>query len=79
MEEAVTRLAEQVLGRAGVGRDDDLRSYGAHSLTLAQLSARLMERFGVRVSVRELLAEPTVVAIACRLESLPTGLDRKVA
>ncbi|WP_410656970.1 amino acid adenylation domain-containing protein [Amycolatopsis sp. lyj-112] len=79
-EEAVTRLAEQVLGRAGVGRDDDLRSYGAHSLTLAQLSARLMDRFEVRVSVRELLAEPTVAAIAGRLESLPAGLDRlKVA
>jgi amino acid adenylation domain-containing protein len=77
-EEAVTRLAEEVLGRAGVGRDDDLRSFGAHSLTLAQLSARLMRRFGVRVSVRGLLAEPTVAAIAGRLDSvLPAGHDRR--
>jgi aryl carrier-like protein len=74
----VTRLAEEVLGRAGLGRDDDLRSYGAHSLTLAQLSARLMRRFGVRVSVRGLLAGPTVAAIAGHLEGLlPTGLDQR--
>ncbi|WP_103352753.1 amino acid adenylation domain-containing protein [Amycolatopsis sp. CA-128772] len=66
-EEAVTRLAEEVLGRAGVGRDDDLRSFGAHSLTLAQLSTRLLRHFGVRVSVRELLAAPTVGAIAARV------------
>ncbi|MET8849750.1 amino acid adenylation domain-containing protein [Amycolatopsis sp. NPDC004625] len=66
-EEAVTRLAEEVLGRAGVGRDDDLRSFGAHSLTLAQLSARLLRHFGVRVPVRDLLAAPTVGAIAARV------------
>ncbi|WP_051767622.1 amino acid adenylation domain-containing protein [Amycolatopsis vancoresmycina] len=68
-EEAVTRLAEEVLGRAGVGRDDDLRSFGAHSLTLAQLSARLLRHFGVRVPVRDLLAAPTVGAIAARVDT----------
>jgi amino acid adenylation domain-containing protein len=68
-EEVVTTLAEEVLGRAGVGRDDDLRMFGAHSLALAQLSARLMRQFGVRVSVRRLLAEPTVAAIAGGIES----------
>ncbi|MDT7796770.1 MAG: hypothetical protein QOI78_203 [Actinomycetota bacterium] len=76
-EEAVTRLAEEVLGRAGVGRDDDLRSFGAHSLTLAQLSARLLRRFGVRVPVRELLAGPTVGAIAARVED--SRYDRQEA
>ncbi len=65
----MTRLAEEVLGRAGVGRDDDLRSFGAHSLTLAQLSARLLRRFGVRVPVRDLLADPTVGAIAARVDN----------
>jgi amino acid adenylation domain-containing protein len=77
-EAAVTELAEEVLGRAGVGRDDDLRSLGAHSLTFAQLSARIMRRFGVRVPVRRLLEEPTVAAIAGRLErSVPTIVDRQ--
>ncbi|MFE9655906.1 amino acid adenylation domain-containing protein [Micromonospora sp. NPDC006431] len=77
-EEAVTGLAEEVLGRAGVGRDDDLRSLGAHSLTFAQLSTRIMRRFGVRVPVRRLLEEPTVAAIAGRLEnSCPATLDRQ--
>ncbi len=68
-EEAVTRLAEEVLGRAGIGRADDLRSLGAHSLTFAQLSARILRQFGVRVPVRRLLAEPTVAAIAGRLDT----------
>ncbi|MEV6694565.1 amino acid adenylation domain-containing protein [Micromonospora sp. NPDC051196] len=69
VEQAVTTLAEQVLGRAGAGRDDDLRSLGAHSLTLAQLSARIVRQFGVHVPVRELLAAPTVAAIAQRIEA----------
>ena len=68
VEQAVTALAEEVLGRAGTGRDDDLRSLGAHSLTLAQLSARIVRQFGVRVPVRELLAAPTVASIAQRIE-----------
>jgi amino acid adenylation domain-containing protein len=68
-EEAVTRLAEELLGRAGLGRTDDLRALGAHSLTFAQLAARILRHFGVRVPVRRLLAEPTVAAIAAHLDS----------
>lgn len=77
VEEAVTRLAEEVLGRAGIGRDEDLRSLGAHSLSLAQLSARLLRRFGVRIPVRALLADPTVGAIAARVDG--TRTDRREA
>ncbi|WP_073729862.1 amino acid adenylation domain-containing protein [Streptomyces sp. CB02414] len=72
-EEAVSGLVEELLGR-GVGRDDDLRTLGAHSLTFAQLSSRILHEFGVRVPVRRLLEEPSVAAIAGRLGVSGTSL-----
>ncbi|MEA5360286.1 amino acid adenylation domain-containing protein [Amycolatopsis sp., V23-08] len=74
-EAAVHPLVVEVLGHPDIGLDDDIRTYGAHSLTMAQLTARIAGRFGVGVRVRELLAEPTVAAIAVRVaDAIETDL-----
>jgi len=68
VEAAVAELAAAVLGRGRLGRTDDLRALGAHSLTMTQVAARLAGRFGVALPIRALLAEPTVAAIAAHVE-----------
>jgi amino acid adenylation domain-containing protein len=67
-EVVVAGLVSEVLGRASVGRLDDLKALGAHSLTMTQVAARIASRFGVTVPIRALLAEPTVEAIAIKVE-----------
>ena len=71
-EVAVAELAGAVLGRGRLGRADDLRALGAHSLTMTQVAARLAGRFGVALPIRTLLDEPTVAAIAAHVEAAAT-------
>ncbi|MEV7097638.1 amino acid adenylation domain-containing protein [Amycolatopsis sp. NPDC051045] len=66
-EAAVHPLVAELLGHPDIGLDDDIRTFGAHSLTMARLTARITGQFGVHIGVRDLLAEPTVAAIADRV------------
>jgi amino acid adenylation domain-containing protein/thioester reductase-like protein len=70
-EDFLARTWEAVLGlrKGGVGREDGFFDLGGHSLAAAELSGRVEDAFGVHVSMREFLAEPTVAGLCDRIEA----------
>ncbi|MGX7674541.1 condensation domain-containing protein [Plantactinospora sp. DSM 117369] len=67
-EAAVGEIWRELLGTTSFGDDDEFFAVGGHSLLLAQLAAVIRSRFGVDVTMRELLAGSTVTAMAARIE-----------
>ncbi|MER7648339.1 MULTISPECIES: non-ribosomal peptide synthetase [Streptomyces] len=63
-EEALARMWAEVLGEPVVGVEDDLFDLGANSVLTLQITSRIRERFGIRVSVREIFTARTVAALA---------------
>ncbi|MBB1158401.1 non-ribosomal peptide synthetase/type I polyketide synthase [Amycolatopsis dendrobii] len=70
VEEQVAGVMANLLGVPDVGLRKDFFALGGHSLLATQLAAQLAGRFGVELSVRDLLAEPTVAGIAAALDGL---------
>jgi hypothetical protein len=67
-ERGLARIWEEVLQYRPVARTDDFFALGGHSLLAMRLVARIREKFGVAVAVRDLLAAPTLEGLAARLE-----------
>jgi acyl carrier protein len=67
VEKLLCELFAEVLGVERVGVDDSFFDLGGHSLLSAVLVARLEERFGITISLREFLADPSVGGIAGRI------------
>ncbi|WP_434740377.1 amino acid adenylation domain-containing protein [Micromonospora sp. SH-82] len=67
VEERVAAVWREVLGVAALGADDDFFDLGGHSLLAARVTARLLADLGVDLSVRDLLAAPTVAGVARRI------------
>ncbi len=70
VEEVLCALWSDLLGIAGVGRDDDVFDLGANSLLLMQLSLRVRSRLGVGLSLRALFELRTVARLAERVAAL---------
>ncbi|MBZ4409176.1 amino acid adenylation domain-containing protein [Myxococcus sp. XM-1-1-1] len=68
LEEALTALWAQVLGREVRDVTASFFDLGGHSLLAAQLVAKLSERFGFKVPLQVLFQSPTVAALAAWLE-----------
>ena len=68
IEETIARIWAEVLGRAGIGAQDDFFCLGGHSLRAAQVVSRLNAAFQVALSVRTLFEHPTVTALARAIE-----------
>ena len=68
LEERLCELFAEVLGVEQVGVDDSFFDLGGHSLLAAVLVARLEEQFGITISLRDFLADPSVGGIARRGE-----------
>ncbi|MBP2336652.1 amino acid adenylation domain-containing protein [Saccharothrix coeruleofusca] len=62
--EQVREVFAEVLGAGELEVDEDLWDQGATSFTMVQVSARLLSRYGERVPVAALTAEPTITGIA---------------
>jgi amino acid adenylation domain-containing protein len=67
IEEMLCELFAQVLGVDRVGVDDSFFDLGGHSLLAAVLVARLDGQFGIKISLRDFLADPSVSGVAGRV------------
>jgi amino acid adenylation domain-containing protein len=67
LEAAIARIWSS-LGLGEVGRDDDFYERGGHSLLAMRLLSRISSELGAGVRLREFLDEPTVRALARRIE-----------
>ncbi|WP_168712299.1 non-ribosomal peptide synthetase [Streptomyces sp. A1277] len=72
VEGILCELFAQVLGVERVGVDDSFFDLGGHSLLSAVLVARLEEQFGLVISLREFLADPSVRGVAGRVPASAT-------
>ncbi|MEM7049303.1 MAG: condensation domain-containing protein, partial [Acidobacteriota bacterium] len=81
-ERQVAEVFSELLGVAEVAAEDDFFRLGGHSLLAGRAAALLRERMGVDLTLGELLASPTVRAIARaadrrREESVPAGAQEE--
>jgi amino acid adenylation domain-containing protein len=70
LEEAVAAIVAELLELPAVGVDKNFFLLGGHSLLGAQLIARIEERFGVELSLRDVFEKPTVTEMAQEVERL---------
>jgi acyl-coenzyme A synthetase/AMP-(fatty) acid ligase/acyl carrier protein len=68
LEQSLCELFAEVLGVDRVGVEDSFFDLGGHSLLAAVLVARLEEQFGITVSLRDFLADPSVSGVTQRRE-----------
>jgi amino acid adenylation domain-containing protein len=66
-ERRVAALFDEVLGRAGTGRDDDFFDLGGHSMLAATLIGRVRQDLGVRLSLRSVFRSPTVAGLSAAI------------
>ena len=64
VEREVAAIFAEILGVDDIGRSADFFDLGGHSLLAAQLVARLEERSGVRIRLRDIFKRSTVAAVA---------------
>jgi len=64
LEQRVVQLWEEVLGTTGIGVEDSFFEVGGDSLIASRLGRRIWSEFAVHVPLKELLAQPTVAALA---------------
>ncbi|TCP59190.1 amino acid adenylation domain-containing protein [Tumebacillus sp. BK434] len=74
LELAVVQVWEEVLGFAPVGMQDRFGELGVHSLQATQAAARIRERLGAELTVRDLFAAETVEDVA-RLAAERSGRE----
>ncbi|QYZ65454.1 MAG: amino acid adenylation domain-containing protein [Gammaproteobacteria bacterium (ex Lamellibrachia satsuma)] len=67
LEEAVADIWQEVLLLDRIGINDNFFEHGGHSLTAAQLIARLRAIFGVQLPLRTMFEAPTIEQVAERL------------
>jgi acyl carrier protein len=74
-EELLCDLFAQVLGVDRVGVEDSFFDLGGNSLLATVLVARLKERFGVKIGLRNFLGSPSVSGVDTHLGTLLGGHD----
>ncbi|WNG48285.1 amino acid adenylation domain-containing protein [Archangium minus] len=76
VEEALARIAAELLGMDGVGVQDNLFELGGNSLFATQLVARVRSAMGVHLELSAVLQAPTVAEIAARLGERHDAVER---
>ena len=69
-EEVVEGIWAEVLGVERIGIDESFFDRGGHSLSAMQVVSRIRKTFGVELPLRDLFLDPTVAALARRIEEL---------
>ena len=72
LEATITAVWAEVLGRSDFGVEDPLFSVGADSLHVFRIAARL-QRQGIAVDARDLMKNPTVAALARKVQDKSRG------
>ncbi|MFF8021487.1 amino acid adenylation domain-containing protein [Streptomyces sp. NPDC007896] len=70
-EETVALVWAELLGLPEISVHDDFLALGGHSLLATQAVARVAERLGVELGVRDLFEAPTVARFAARAADVP--------
>ncbi|WP_101790923.1 non-ribosomal peptide synthetase [Nonomuraea indica] len=79
-EQVIAAIWADVLGVERVNADDDLFALGGHSLLATRIAARMRAAFGVEVTVRHVLAAPTVAGQAEAISQVHAdGRSRELA
>ncbi|MFV0309883.1 MAG: AMP-binding protein [Desertimonas sp.] len=75
-ERLLAAIWRDVLGVAEVSAGDDFIGLGGDSIAAVEMLMRLRDAHGVRLSPSELVAAPTIAALAARIDrSRPSGRD----
>ncbi|MDX3854760.1 amino acid adenylation domain-containing protein [Streptomyces sp. AK02-01A] len=74
VRETVREIWCEVLGLPGVGDTEDIFDLGGHSITMTQISTRILDRLGVDVPLYAYFEEPTVRGIAEVVDDLRTRM-----
>jgi amino acid adenylation domain-containing protein/non-ribosomal peptide synthase protein (TIGR01720 family) len=70
VEEVLTRILAEVLGRESFGVAEDFFAAGGHSLLAARVVARVRAALGVEIPLRAVFEHPAPVDLAARIEEL---------
>ncbi len=70
LQNQIGELVAALLGQPAVGREENFFMIGGHSMLGVQLVARLRDRFGVKLALRQLFSAPTVVALSAEVARL---------
>ncbi|UKP00595.1 type I polyketide synthase [Nostoc sp. UHCC 0870] len=80
IETAIAQIWQNLLGISPIGINDSFFDLGGHSLLAIQAISRLRDRFGVELSMRNLLYEaPTIAAIATIITTQNQNLEQMTA
>jgi len=77
VEMIVASIWSELLGAESIGMKDNFFELGGHSLLATRLLSRIQQRFGVRLPIRSLFAEPTVEICAQLIEEALKDEDVK--
>ena len=70
LDAELAEILQEVLGYECIGVDDNFFQLGGDSLAAIQISTRLRDRLGVDLPVNELFDEPTLAALAAKVERM---------
>ena len=80
IETAIAQIWQDLLGISPIGINDSFFDLGGHSLLAIQAISRLRDRFGVELSMQNLLYEaPTIAAIAKIITTQNQNLEQMTA
>jgi len=70
IEAALTEDWMEILGLQAIGVDDHFMELGGDSLFATQVSARIIDRYGIEIDLEEMFASPTISKLATHIASL---------